>query len=65
MKLGAVGGSSPSSPDSSSDSSPPPTPQPGDGPNLDAEQSLPGVVSNVPFTGKKKLLDGMGKSYKI
>lgn len=48
VKLGAVGGvggSSPSSPDSSSDSSPPPTPKPGEGPNLEAEQCLPGVVS--------------------
>ena len=49
VKLGAVGGSSPSSPDSSSDSSPPPTPQPGEGPNLEAEHCLPGVVSNALF----------------
>ena len=50
VKLGAVGGvggSSPSSPDSSSDSSPPPTPQLGEGPNLEAEQCLPGVVSQL------------------
>ena len=52
VKLGAVGGvggSSPSSPDSSSDSSPPPTPQPGEGPNLEAEQCLPGVVCSLCF----------------
>ena len=47
MKLATTNEGLPSSPDSSSDSSPPPTPHLGDGPMLEAEQLLPGVVSGL------------------
>eukprot|EP00795_Rhopilema_esculentum_P016175 gene16175-7538_t len=66
VKLGAVGGSSPSSPDSSSDSSPPPTPQPGEGPNLEAEHCLPGVVmSKMKFANSLFLLGDLGMKHNI
>ena len=45
VKLGTTNEGLPSSPESSSDSSPPPTHNVVDGPRLEAEQRLPGVVS--------------------
>ena len=46
-KIGPVNNSRPSSPDSSSDSSTASTPATFDGPNLEAENCLPGVVSKA------------------
>lgn len=44
VKLGTANEGIASSPESSSDSSPPPTPNVADGPRLEAEQLLPGIV---------------------
>eukprot|EP00794_Sanderia_malayensis_P010838 gene10838-11990_t len=66
VKLGAVGGSPPSSPDSSSDGSPPSTPRPGDGPNPEAEQCLPGVImSKMKFANSLFVLGDLGMKHKI
>ena len=46
-KIGTLNNSMPSSPDSSSDSSGGSTPAALDGPNLEAENCLPGVVRTV------------------
>lgn len=66
VKLGSIGGSAPSSPDSSSDSSPPPTPQPSDGPNIESEQLLPGVIlSKTKFAYTLFSLGELATIYKL
>ncbi|XP_066928951.1 ubiquitin carboxyl-terminal hydrolase 9X-like [Clytia hemisphaerica] len=66
VKLATTNEGLPSSPDSSSDSSPPPTPHLGDGPMLEAEQLLPGVIlSKSKFAHTLFSLGGLANKFGI
>jgi ubiquitin carboxyl-terminal hydrolase 9/24 len=66
VKAAQIGGSAPSSPDSSSDSSQPPLPNSADGPNLEAEKALPGVIlSHMKFASSLFELGDLGIKFRV